>query len=252
MDAMERDDGGVDRRRLVRRVIAIAAVVQLVVALAFALRTIDEDAPSIRLVTPAGVADEEARTTQAPRVVSEEPSTTTVIAAVVDETTTTALVCRDSFDARCGRFRWDPAPGPNAPLSIEITFSPTNPKAGEPVQFVARIRDPDASKTRTWNGPCTDEKSIPCVSSTHTERCDLFGPWTAPTPEPMDRLEPWTWVFPEPGTFRVWLGGGTEAFGCPSLDPYGSSATGAVEVVVAPNGLPATTTSTTTTSTIAA
>jgi hypothetical protein len=52
--------------------------------------------------------------------------------------------CRNSSDPDCGPFRWDPAPGPNAPVEIAITYSPSSPRVGEQVTVTVHVSDADA------------------------------------------------------------------------------------------------------------
>jgi hypothetical protein len=236
------------RQRAVRRVAAGALSLQLLVALPFAFRQGDEaGGRNVRVVAPAGLDDEvSATTTEVPVLVEagEEPAPTTAVPPAATPSTT-ALVCRNSTDPRCGPFRWDPDPGPNAPVTVQITFSPEHPRVGEEVTFTITISDPDAAEIRNSTGLCLDEPYSACASSMRFTPCDRYGPWDPPPRKPGS----WTWTsdhtFQQSGTFRASYLVVTGSNGCSgALDPYSSQDSGFATVVVAP----AETTTTTTTS----
>jgi hypothetical protein len=82
MDGLERVER-VDRRRIVRGLFAIAAVAQLVVAMVLVVRAIDDDTARIRLVTPAGVAQDDPTTSDVPVALSGDATTTSTAPAAL-------------------------------------------------------------------------------------------------------------------------------------------------------------------------
>ena len=58
------------------------------------------------------------------------PSTT----AVADPST-----CRNSYNASCGPFRWEPTP-PEYPITVDVTYEPADPRVGETVTFTVTAR----------------------------------------------------------------------------------------------------------------
>lgn len=48
--------------------------------------------------------------------------------------------CRNSYDERCGRFRYDPSVT-NRPMRIDIGFEPQRPRVGQQVTFTIHARD---------------------------------------------------------------------------------------------------------------
>src|SRR2546421_3551967 len=61
-----------------------------------------------------------------------------------------APACRNSYDAACGPFRWDPEPGPNAPLTVAVTPPSQQVIAGKEVNFHVVADDPDAKIDRCY------------------------------------------------------------------------------------------------------
>ena len=100
-------------------------------------------------------------------------------------TTTTALVCRNSTDARCGFFYWDPQPINQAPQigpSLGMTAAPV---AGQAVTFSVTVSEPDhslANACALWTfGDGTTSGSCPTPPCTFGGK---FGPWTPPDRPP--------------------------------------------------------------------
>jgi hypothetical protein len=147
--------------------------------------------------------------------------------------------CRNSSEERCGPFRWDPEPGPNRPMTIEVTMEPKRPRAGETVTFTISAEDdwiiPDPQEIRfAGDGSCsmTAEDGYddpgdhePCILTSMDVVCPTRrGPWDLPAPR--DDRRNWTvkhtyrefrrttWTYCEP-------------------HPYGSSATKTLSVEVA-------------------
>ena len=118
-------------------------------------------------------------------------ATTTIVARSTAgrPTTTTSLVCRDSIDPRCGPFYWDPAPALFQPLTVHVSFLPTNPRPGEVVTFSFTADDPVAPYI--WGAYCGHDWGDQTVDPGNTCRGSALpgppppephGPWTPPPP----------------------------------------------------------------------
>lgn len=122
--------------------------------------------------------------TSAPLVTSTTTAETTTSTTATATTATTAA-CRNSTVASCGAFRWDPEPGANRPLSIEVRWPVEQPRAGDEVVFTATVADPDATPIK--EGACGnstgmtfgDGGSIPTSCGTPCTPT-RYGPWTPP------------------------------------------------------------------------
>lgn len=102
-------------------------------------------------------------------------------------TTTTTLVCRNSTDPACGAFRWDPPPGPNQPMTVAVSWSPSSPKAGDTVTFQVTVDDPDGSQLLSRSEGTVDYGDGTPVLGVggHIDCVGGFGPWTPPDPVPV-------------------------------------------------------------------
>ncbi|TML91845.1 MAG: hypothetical protein E6G06_08580 [Actinobacteria bacterium] len=94
--------------------------------------------------------------------------------------------CRNSRDPDCGPFRWDPAPGPNAPVEIVITYSPSSPRVGEQVTVTVHVSDADAligDVTMAFGDEAAamipPQSIVNCVGA-------ATGPWSLPGATPDD------------------------------------------------------------------
>jgi hypothetical protein len=145
--------------------------------------------------------------------------------------TTPPAACHNSYDAKCGPFRWESDPGPNAPLTVTVTPENQQGTAGQEVNFHVVANDPDAKIDRG----CIviefgdDDKHPSCPPPS----CQTpYGPWTPPAKSP-DRVEAdikhtYTTARQEPyrATFRYRSGG------LCSPDPYGGTASAIAQVQV--------------------
>lgn len=161
------------------------------------------------------------------------PSVTVRPTATTRLPSTTTLGCRnEQTNPACGEFRWDPAPGPNQPMSVSVTFTPGQPKVGEVVTFRAVAEDPDA---KIWEGANRiidfGDANNPQELSTHGDCFEGYGPWTPPPPRP-DRLETTLQhTYSAAGTFNVTFG--FQSSGpCPDTGLYASRGQASVTVVV--------------------
>lgn len=182
------------------------------------------DASGDTTATEAAEGSGGASTTTAPSTTGTAPPSTT-------STSTDTTGCRNSYEEACGPYYWDPQPGPNQPMTVEVTATPADPRPGEQVTFSVTVADPDARIERECNVFVSygDEQGEPGCSSS-ASCITLYGPWTPPDALP-DRYET---------TFsHVYEGGGdfTATFTFESRsacydDPYGSNASGEAPVRV--------------------
>jgi hypothetical protein len=251
-----------ERDKTARRLLAAGAALQLLVALPLLLAHDSGSPEDTRLdVASAPLVDEPTTTTGPSEVagVVYEATTTTLADAPTTVAPPTTLWCRNSTDPRCGPFRWDPEPGPNAPLTVTITFTPERPKAYDEVRFFVTASDPDARITSNICNRFGDETSPgpdgwgTCISAVSfgpdgppppSPYCapEKYGPWSPPPPEggstalgnPPSEGVPHT--FTAAGTYRVGWRFTSASEWCGPNEPYASTGEGFVHVVVAPAG----------------
>jgi hypothetical protein len=117
---------------------------------------------------------------------------------------TTRTACRNSFDPACGPFRWDPPPGPNSPLEISITHSPSAARIGGEVTVTVHVSDADALiddvMVSFGDG---DVFTIPPASIISCDVEPPTGPWDPPEPSPdaFDKTFPHTYT--KAGDFTI-------------------------------------------------
>jgi hypothetical protein len=172
----------------------------------------------------AGGASAPCRETTRPTVPAK-PTTTTAPTA----TTTTGPVCHNSYDDRCGPFRWDPQPD-NEPLTVQVTTTTPTARAGEPVTFHVVVDDPDHRIDRGCDDEDFGEDGRSCAPS-----CSLppqpHGQWSPPPKQPDHYETDTTHVYAAPGTYRVRIAYTSGV--CDGADnPYGSQGTGTATVTI--------------------
>jgi hypothetical protein len=156
-------------------------------------------------------------------------------------TTTTAALppappptCHNSYDPACGPFRWDPDPGPNAPLTVTITPPSQQVKANQPVNFHVMGHDPDAKIQRDCVffdfGDGQTGGGCPPPPTCQTP----YGPWTPPA-KVDDTYEfqvthTYTTARSEPYQVSVVL----QSHSFCNPDPYGGSGQAPAQVTVGP------------------
>ena len=174
---------------------------------------------------------------------SAAPTTTTTPATAPATTSTTAPApeCRNSHDAACGPFRWDPKPD-NGPLTVKVTVVTPHPTEGEPVQLKIVLDDPDA---RIDTGCLTTQSfgDDSLSSSCHADYAPCqeprrYGPWEPPAKRPDHHEMIITHTYGA-GTFAATFGYYSMGLSCivafpEGGDPYGSRGTGTVTFTVAP------------------
>jgi hypothetical protein len=211
-------------------------IIGLVMALIAGLAVGDDDDDSSDLAvedrTTTTVAEEEETTTTLAETTTTSTALLTGGDASATTTTTAALVCRNSTNRACGRFRFDPAPGGNQVMQVNATIQPPNPQAGQTVTFTFAITD-DAVPTQ-GNTDFGDGSVPTSVDRCSPRRTEGFGPWTPPTRTVANHTIILQHVYAQPGTYRFqgtlnsssW-GTATppgDARGCPR-DPYADTVT---------------------------
>jgi len=179
------------------------------------------------------------------------PSTTTS-SSVPPPSTTTTVPCHNSSDPECGPFRWSTDPGPNAPLTVDIKYSPADPHPGDVVTFTVTATDPDASHFPQMCDDYGDHIGNGCISGVTFDDdpycAPMYGPWDPP-PRKLGEESlgnpPGTGVthiYTAPGTYTVTFSFGSAATMCRFAGPYASRGTGTVTVSVRPADTTTTTT----------
>jgi hypothetical protein len=246
------------RRRVATRAVGSLAIVTCLVGVTAAVAS--TGAPSDhRLVRAAGepttVAAPQDTTTSStsPTVGTTGPVSTTTTRPPAIATTTT-LSCHNSSDPRCGPFRWSTDPGPNAPLTVDIKYSPAEPHPGDVVTFTVTATDPDASHFPEMCENFGEGTKGGCISGVALDSDPYCGPMFGPWDPPARKLgneslgnppgAGVTHAYASPGTYAVTFSFGSAATFCGYAGPYASRGSGTVSVMVVPAD---TTTSTTTT-----
>jgi hypothetical protein len=140
--------------------------------------------------------------------------------------------CHNSTDPACGDFRWDPDPGPNAPMTADVRITPAHPAVGQKVTFTIRAHDPDASRGGLGGWGFGDGPNV-AVTGLYPGGCDRHGPWTPPARTASTWEEALTNTYRHAGAFRAsfFVRSATpDIGGCP--DPYASNARAQIVVPV--------------------
>jgi hypothetical protein len=132
--------------------------------------------------------------------------------------------CRNSTDPACGAFGWDPAPAPEQPAQITVTWTPAAPKKGEPVVFTVSVTDPDAAVTDCWGFAIAGAAAACQMPQGFPAR---YGPWTPPAAVPGAKTFTFQHTFGAAGTYEgtVTVVTAAEGFFADPIDPYGEVAT---------------------------
>jgi hypothetical protein len=148
---------------------------------------------------------------------------------VTGTTTTTAVpTCHNSYDPKCGPFRWDPDPGPNQPLTVTVTPEKQQGTAGQEVNFHVVAKDPDAKIDSCVAIEFGDDDKHP---SCPTPSCQTpYGPWTPPAKAPDQVENDIKHKYAAPGTYTARFRYLSRSFCNP--DPYGGVASGVAQVTV--------------------
>lgn len=145
-------------------------------------------------------------------------------------TTTQAVRCQhNSVDPACGPFSWDPPPGENQGLDIElVSISPEEPRAGQAVTVGFLVKDPDHLVTGNCStvtfGDGGSQGSCPPLACE-----DAHGVWDARA-QPGSNEITFDHIYASPGTFHLTATFHTDRDRCP--DPYGSAGEKTIDVTV--------------------
>ena len=163
------------------------------------------------------------------------PTTTTTLPVT---TTTTVVACRNSTDPACGPFRFDPQPGADRPMTVQVVTEPATPRAGQEMVFRITLTDPDGVS----HGSSLYFFGDSGLAETSQYPCAKFGPWDPPARDTAHAVEVLTarHTYASPGTYQTSFAFDAGPFDCTDSvtgrgdRPYASSATGTLTVVVAP------------------
>lgn len=163
------------------------------------------------------------------------PSPTAASVPVVT-TSTTLATCRNSAAPACGGFRFDPQPGPDRPMTVDVAVVPASPRAGEEMTFRVILTDPDGVSYGTSTFSFGDAG----LAGSPLPPCDKFGPWDPPArgATATSVAEDVRHTYARAGTYTATFSFDAGPFAC--VDgltgrgdrPYASSATASVTVVV--------------------
>jgi hypothetical protein len=223
------------RRR--RGIVAIGAAAAVAVAVALLVAVTSPSSRHVVAIAPqvtgAPLATPTFVQTTLPSPASTLGTQLSVSAATTARPLPTSIPCRNSTDPACGPFRWDPAPGRNQPIDIQLSYEPAEPHIGDVVMFTARVVDPDASPITSGDETC-NPPSYSGTPSRCSPNCPSpgYGPWTPPPRQRGDRIVKYSHQYTEAGSFTAsfWFG---SAGGC-ARNPYSSAAESAVTINVSP------------------
>ena len=192
-------------------------------------------APALPTTAPAKPAGVPPAPTAAPPVTTVTP--TTVAPVILTAPTITVVACRNSTDPACGPFRFDPQPGSDRPMTVQVVAEPASVGAGGEVVFTLTLNDPDGvsygSTLFNYGDAGGGDSSV--------EKCKRFGAWDPPAREaaPAAEVLRIRHTYASPGTYTASFAFDAGPFDCVDRvtgrgdRPYASSATGTVIVVVA-------------------
>ncbi len=192
----------------------IVGVLVLLAPIALAIANSGDDTDTASSSATSSTSSTSSTSTTTVAVVVEtttsifDASTTSTSALTVTPTPTTvaAANCRNSTSASCGAFRWDPQPGANRPITIEVQWDNSVPRVGEEVIFNVTVADPDATPIK--EGACGngngmsfgDGAAIPTSCNTPCSAA-RYGPWTPPATARGAATFAYRHVYSSPGTY---------------------------------------------------
>ena len=114
--------------------------------------------------------------------------------------------CRNSYDAACGPFRWDPDPGPNQAITGGVAPDTQTVKMGDKVTFTVTGTDPDAAPLQECNIDFGDGMGVHCdprpaIDPSYCPK--QYGPWTPPAKKEGNLNTVWDHKYDKPGTYKV-------------------------------------------------
>ena len=136
--------------------------------------------------------------------------------------------CVNSYDQNCGKFYWDPAPGPNAPMTVTMDDPNVDETHGEHlVSITVHVVDPDAPIVCHYiywgDGPD--------IGTAVTLR-PRFGRWETPAKERGDQALTLTHQYKNYGTYHVsfYAVSGTDCSD-QTASPYGDTGSASTTVI---------------------
>ena len=162
--------------------------------------------------------------------------TSTTTPVLVTTTTTTVVACRNSIDPACGPFRFDPQPGSDNPMTVQVVAGPATVPAGQEVVFTVTLADPDGVSYGSSLFGYGDSG----IGDTSMDECKKFGVWDPPARDAAGATKILTirHTYASPGTYTARFAFEAGPFHCADSvtgrgdRPYASSATGTVTLVV--------------------
>jgi hypothetical protein len=138
-----------------------------------------------------------------------------------------APVCLNSYDPACGKFYWDPKPGPNAPIVVTIHPSSNSLTIGETVTVTVTAVDSDAPIA------CDVIEWGPTYIGTAVTMRAQFGRWEPPRKKGGSITLTFTHAYKTAGTHQI-LFTAVSGSSCvdPSVNPYSSSDSASATVTV--------------------
>jgi hypothetical protein len=172
------------RRQMALGFVAVALLILIAVPAAALTGSGSSHRKVNTIGSPTTSSETVPETVAVPETTTTEPPTTTV----APTTTTTALVCRNSYNPKCGPFRYDPPPVSH-PITVSISFSPPNPTTGEKVAIHVVADSPDAGVGNynvTWGDsrPPIGGARIVDPLCDGTPARPRYGPWDPPPRHP--------------------------------------------------------------------
>ena len=131
--------------------------------------------------------------------VTVAPPTSPSTTAVADPST-----CRNSYNASCGPFRWQPAP-PAVPIEVRVRLEPASPRVGQAVTFNVEVRRERGAARPVLvesgdGGVPEPDSQLGCPQPGERAR---YGPWDLPADRPFEYSVRYTWVYRAPGTYTA-------------------------------------------------
>ncbi len=201
----------------------VTAAVAVTTTTVAAVTTVAPPPPTTALAAPA-------TTTSVPTTTSTAPSTS-------GATSTTVVACRNSADPACGPFRFDPQPGADTPMTVQVVVEPAAPQAGQAVLFRLTLTDPDGVS----HGSSLFGFGDSGIGDSRLDPCAKFGPWAPPARDSAHAVETQdvAHTYFMAGTYTATFAFDAGPFACTDDvsgrgdRPYASSGSASITVVVA-------------------
>ena len=156
------------------------------------------DATPVPIITPAPEATE-APTAEPSPTATATPTPT----AAATGTPAATEACRNSTEATCGAFRFDPTPEADDPITVKVTFSPSEPKAGDTVTFSLTATDPDSEAVLVGTYRFGRGQSAVVVDDAPDRCARAYGPWDPPQPKAGSADEELRHTYRDAGTYEA-------------------------------------------------